>query len=154
MYLSCLPHILINETRYSFLFSDLKGYSYDDFSSWCHFEWPQTNPPPSEYLIILVNAIGFMIILWICRVWKIHLIIKGTVLRDRFWKCWRKLTNLGLLIRAAAGFFNNIWLITCLKSILWDSPFKVLRWSNRYLKRYSYWPTIWAKGESRVDTKP
>ncbi len=31
--------------------------------------------------------------------------IKGTVLRDRFRKCWRKLTDLGL-IRAAAGFWS------------------------------------------------
>ncbi len=61
---------------------------------------------------------------------------KGTVSWDRFQKCWRKWTDLGL--NKGCGWFLNfsetplIWsdrsckfLSKFLKSISWDSPFKV-----------------------------
>jgi hypothetical protein len=46
------------------------------------------------------------------------LVVKGTVLRDRFRKCWRKLTDLGFNKTCFWFFRRDLWFLVEIKNIL------------------------------------
>ncbi len=55
------------------------------------------------------------------KYWRAGRSCKGTVLRDRFRKCWQKSTDLGHITRAAAGFWifqRHLWFLVEIKHLL------------------------------------
>ncbi len=90
---------------YSFLADFHQNITGGFFSKSLHTTSPPPPPVQSSYIFRASEIMKNMVIGFCCSKSLFVLVLKGTVLRDRFRKRWRKLTDLGL--NKGRGWFLN-----------------------------------------------